>query len=369
MKYIIAGGGTGGHVFPAIAIAHAIQQHDSAASILFVGAQGKLEMEKVPKAGFPIEGLWISGFQRALTLQNLLFPFKLAHSLWRCIGILRRFRPHAVVGVGGFASGPLTEVAYRMGIPILIQEQNSYAGITNKLMARKAQRFCVAYEGLDRFFPKDNIVLTGNPVRGDLLQLSSLRNAAIQHFQLNPALKTILVLGGSLGARTLNESMEQAATLLANEPIQVLWQVGRLYENEFRQKNAAQLPHIHLLPFIERMDYAYAAADVVVSRAGALSISELCIAAKPCILVPSPNVAEDHQTKNAQALVSKQAALLVTDADARTSLVATALELVRNEQRCTELAKQIKLLAKPNAANDIALEVIALAKMNDPQTA
>ena len=314
MKIIVSGGGSGGHVFPAIAIADALKKKDKFIEILFVGAKGKIEMEKVPKAGYEIEGLWISGLQRKLTLRNLSFPFKLISSLWKARGILKRFKPDVVVGVGGFASGPVLEMASRMGIPCLIQEQNSYAGITNRLLAKKVDRICVAYDGMERFFPASKIVHTGNPVRQDLLDLSQKKNEAIAHFGLDPDKKTLLVFGGSLGARTLNEMMDTGyQSIKSLTDTQVLWQVGKLYEVSFQNSETAQLDHVRLLTFIDRMDLAYAVADVVMCRAGASTISELCLAGKASILIPSPNVAEDHQRKNAEALVSKNAARLVLE--------------------------------------------------------
>jgi UDP-N-acetylglucosamine--N-acetylmuramyl-(pentapeptide) pyrophosphoryl-undecaprenol N-acetylglucosamine transferase len=363
MKVIISGGGTGGHVFPAIAIADAIRKIEPGASVLFVGAVGKLEMEKVPKAGYPIEGLWVSGFQRKLTLQNLLFPVKLAASWWKARQIVQSFKPDVAVGVGGYASGPTLNVATSLGIPALIQEQNSYPGITNRLLAKKAARICVAYEGLERYFPADKIVLTGNPVRSDFFEnLESKKEEALAHFGLYAAKKTLLIVGGSLGARTLNEAMEAAGNMLSeNVNIQVIWQMGRLYIDSFGKCSTAALPNVKAVPFIDRMDLAYAAADVIIARAGALTISELCLIGKPVILVPSPNVAEDHQTKNAQSLVKKDAALLVADSAAISEMMWAALDLLRNDTMAHKLAANIRQLARPDAAKDIAHEVIRLA--------
>ncbi|MEM1324053.1 MAG: undecaprenyldiphospho-muramoylpentapeptide beta-N-acetylglucosaminyltransferase [Bacteroidota bacterium] len=363
MRVIISGGGTGGHVFPAIAIANALKEQEPTIDIRFVGAKGKLEMEKVPKAGYPIEGLWISGFHRQLTLRNLLFPFKLLSSLWKAFWIVRRFRPQAAVGVGGYASGPTLGVASRMGIPCLLQEQNSYAGVTNKLLAAKARRICVAYEGMERYFPSSKIVMTGNPVRQDILQLEGKRTTALKHFGFAPGKKTLLVFGGSLGARTLNQAMAaSAAALEAAEEVQVLWQAGKLYIEEYQQTATAALPNVQIRAFIDRMDLAYAMADAVVCRAGALTISELCLAAKPAILVPSPNVAEDHQTHNAMALVKKEAAIMVKDVQAKAEMVPQALALLKDAGQQEALSEHIRQLGRAEAAKKIAAEVLQLMK-------
>lgn len=362
-RILISGGGTGGHVFPAIAIADAVKKQAPEAEILFVGALGKIEMEKVPQAGYRIEGLWISGFQRKLTLRNLLFPIKLLSSMWKARRIVRSFRPDVAVGVGGFASGPTLENACRMGIPALVQEQNSYAGVTNRLLANKVQRVCVAYEGMDRFFPADKIVLTGNPVRSDLARLTATKAEAAAHFQLDADKRTVLVFGGSLGALALNEAMAAGKEQIAAHPdVQFLWQCGKLYIERFSQCEAAQLPNVRVLPFVDRMDLAYTLADVIVGRAGALTISELCLVGKPAILIPSPNVAEDHQTKNAQALADKGAALMIRNSEAMARLVPEALELLNDEARCRQLSANIRTLAKPNAAEEIAREVLGLAE-------
>jgi UDP-N-acetylglucosamine--N-acetylmuramyl-(pentapeptide) pyrophosphoryl-undecaprenol N-acetylglucosamine transferase len=364
MKIIISGGGTGGHVFPAIAIADAIRKLRPKADILFVGAEGKLEMEKVPKAGYRIEGLWISGFQRSLTLKNLLFPVKLLHSWWKARQIVRRFRPDVAVGVGGYASGPLLNAAGAFGIPTVLQEQNSYPGVTNRLLAKKAVKICVAYEGLEPFFPAEKILVTGNPVRADLFAgLEKKRQEARSYFGLQPGKATIFIFGGSLGARSLNEAMQSGEHLLRSQPeIQVLWQCGRFYHEQFSQCGTASLPTVKLLSFIDRMDLAYAAADLVIGRAGALSISELCLVGKPAILVPSPHVAEDHQTKNAMALVSRKAALLVKDADAGRDLLPTAVATLGNPATMAQLSANLTRLAKPNAAEEIAEAILALAE-------
>lgn len=363
MRVLISGGGTGGHVFPAIAIADAVKRLRPDAQILFVGARGKLEMTKVPKAGYPIKGLWISGFHRGQILRNLLFPVKLVGSLIQAWTILLRFRPQVVVGVGGYASGPTLDLACRMGIPALIQEQNSYAGVTNKLLGRKVDKVCVAYEGMESWFPAEKLVLTGNPVRDAIRNSRVSRVEGVAHFNLDPAKKTILLVGGSLGARTLNQALMGAADKIAARPdMQVLWQCGGLYEETCQASATAALPNVRLQAFIDRMDLAYAAADVVVSRAGAIAISELCVVGKPVILAPSPNVAEDHQTKNARALESKGAAWMVSDADAGAQLVDKALNLLADQREQERLSEQIKKLARPDADVHIAQEVIRLAE-------
>ncbi len=364
MKIIISGGGTGGHVFPAIAIADAIKKLRPEADILFVGAKGKLEMEKVPKAGYPIEGLWISGFQRSLTWRNLMFPFKLVHSWWRARQIVRRFRPDVAVGVGGYASGPTLNAAGAFGIPTVLQEQNSYPGVTNKILAKKASKICVAYEGMEQFFPKEKIVLTGNPVRAEVFKdLGNKREEGLSHFGLDKNKHTIFLFGGSLGARSLNEAMATGTQFLRENPqVQLLWQCGKFYHEQFKNCETAQLPNVKILPFIDRMDLAYAASDLVIGRAGALSISEMCLVGKPAILVPSPNVAEDHQTRNALALVEKDAALMVKDAEAKERLLWTALQVIENVELRKRLSENIKQLAKPNAADEIAKVVLDLIK-------
>lgn len=362
VKVIISGGGTGGHVFPAIAIADAIRKQLPSARILFVGAKGKLEMEKVPQAGYPIKGLWISGFQRKLSLKNLLFPLKLLWSLLRSWSIIRRFRPDVAVGVGGYASGPLLEVATRMGVPALIQEQNSYAGVTNRLLARKVARICVAYDQMDRFFPADKLVQTGNPVRGEFLAKAIDKSAAYQHFELNPELQTIFVFGGSLGAASINRAMAASLEHLEAAPgIQVIWQVGKLYYEQYRDSELARHARVRLLAFVDRMDLAYAVADLVVCRAGALTISELSLLGQPAILIPSPNVAEDHQTSNARALVAAKAAVLLADAEAQEQLLPLAQELLSDPARLASLSEHIQRMARPDAATNIAKAVLQLA--------
>jgi len=363
MKIIISGGGTGGHVFPAIAIANALKEKEPNVDILFVGAQGKLEMEKVPKAGYPIKGLWISGFHRKLTLRNLMFPIKLISSLWKARSIIKNFKPDAVVGVGGYASGPTLQIAAGRGIPTLIQEQNSYPGVTNKLLAKKASKICVAYDGMDRFFPPEKLVFTGNPVRQDIWNMLSARNEAIKHFKFNNSKKIIICVGGSLGARTLNEAMRNSHELLSqHSDIEILWQAGKLYIEEFKTSATAQLENVKITAFIDRMDLAYAMADAVIGRAGALTVSELCIVSKPAILVPSPNVSEDHQTANAMALVNKNAAIMVKDKEASAKLIPTMIELLNDEAKCKTLSENIYELAKPNAAEQIANEVMKLVE-------
>lgn len=362
MKIIISGGGTGGHVFPAIAIAKAIKTIEPSADILFVGAKDKIEMEKVPKAGFPIKGLWISGFHRQLTLRNLMFPFKLMSSLFKAWSIVRKFKPDVAVGVGGYASGPTLYMAARTGVPALVQEQNSYAGVTNKLLASKVKKVCVAYENMERFFG-DKVILTGNPVREEITQIDGKKEQALKHFGLDNQKRTVLIIGGSLGARTVNNAMEDNFDNIRNrQDIQYLWQCGKLYHEEFQAKQTSQLPNVHLTKFIDRMDLAYAMADVVISRAGATSISELCLVGKPTILVPSPNVAEDHQTKNAMALVEKEAAILVRDVEASEKMILTAQSVLDNHNQQLELSANIKKLGKTNAAEVIAKEVLSLVK-------
>ena len=367
-RIILSGGGTGGHIFPAIAIANEFKARYADADILFVGAEGKMEMTRVPEAGYKIIGLPIFGFQRTFTLSNFLLPFKLVKSLLRARAIIRSFNPHAVIGTGGYASGPMLMAANSKGVPSLLQEQNSYAGLTNKRLASKAKKICVAYAGMEKYFPAQKIVVTGNPVRKDISTTHVAdsrfgghgveRGRALQTFGLESSKKTLLVLGGSLGARTLNESIYAGLDKLNAADVQVIWQCGKLYLNEFKQRTASgSMRNIRLLDFIQQMDLAYAAADVVVSRAGALSISELCIVAKPTVLVPSPNVAEDHQTKNAKALANVSAALLVKDSEAKESLVDELLKLIYDEQRCVALSKSIQALAKPKATQDIVNEL------------
>ena len=359
-RLIISGGGTGGHVYPAIAIANSFTERFKDAEVLFVGAQGKMEMQKVPEAGYKIEGLWISGLQRRLTLDNLSFPFKVISSLRKSRQIVKQFKPDAVVGVGGYASGPLLKSATRKSVPAVLQEQNSYAGLTNKILAKKAAKICVAYPNMDQFFPADKVVMTGNPVRKDIVDLKGKKDIGVKHFKLDSTKSTLLVIGGSLGARTLNDSLIAGVEQLVDANIQVIWQCGRFYHEEMKAKlsGKSKTEGIHLMEFVREMDLAYAAADVVISRAGALSVSELSIAQKPTIFVPSPNVAEDHQTKNAKALVDNNAAELVKDVDAREILIQRAIDLINNQDQKQVLSENIKALAKPNAAEEIVEEIV-----------
>ena len=361
LKIIVSGGGTGGHIFPAIAIANAIKLLRSDTEILFVGAKGKMEMEKVPAAGYAIEGLWISGLQRKLTLSNLSFPFKVMSSLAKANGILKRFKPDAVIGTGGFASGPMLRMAAKKGIVTLIQEQNSYPGITNKILSKKVNKICVAYTGMEKFFPKEKILITGNPVRQDILNLEGKRERGLEHFGLKTDKKIILVVGGSLGARTINESIVNCLPAFEKNNIQLVWQTGKhFYETAKAAVGPASAKGIKVYDFIQKMDYAYAVADIVISRAGASSVSELSLVKKPCILVPSPNVAEDHQTKNAMALVTHHAAILIADQVAREQLCEAALKLVNDVEECYRLSENISRLAFKDSATVIANEVISL---------
>lgn len=353
-RFLISGGGTGGHIFPAIAIAREIQKKYPEAEVEFVGAKDKMEMRVVPDAGFRIHGLWISGIQRRLTAKNLSFPFKLLSSLMRSRSILKKFKPDAVIGVGGFASGPLLYMASRMKIPTLIQEQNSYPGITNKLLAGRVNRICVAFEGLERFFPKEKIVSTGNPVRSDIVENKITKEEARNKLGLDPALNTVLIIGGSLGAKTINQAIEAGLDKLEEANIQILWQTGRSYTGDAEVKLGKRVT------FIKEMDLAYASADAVISRAGALSISELCLVGKPTIFVPSPNVAEDHQTKNARSLVDHDAALLVKDSEAGQQLIDRLLALMKDSKLREDLSARISELGKPNATEHIVQEIMKL---------
>jgi UDP-N-acetylglucosamine--N-acetylmuramyl-(pentapeptide) pyrophosphoryl-undecaprenol N-acetylglucosamine transferase len=362
-RLMISGGGTGGHVFPAIAIANAFRDRHANAEILFVGAEGRMEMTKVPEAGYKIVGLWISGLQRSLTPKNLLFPFKLVASLLKARKLIRTFNPDVVVGTGGYASGPVMMAAAQLNVPSLIQEQNSYAGLTNKRLAAKAKKVCVAYPGMEKFFPKNKIVFTGNPVRKDITNLEGVRAKAMKSYGFDVDALTLLILGGSLGARTINESVIAGIDKLISARIQVIWQTGKSYFQSVKdQVNDKDLQRIRISDFVTQMDQAYASADVVISRAGALSISELCLAARPSILVPSPNVVDDHQTKNARALVDRDAAMLVTDDDAREKLIGEAIELLNNSQRRKTLSENISKMARPEAARHIAEEIEKLIK-------
>lgn len=349
-RFIISGGGTGGHIFPAIAIADELKRRLPDAEILFVGAKDRMEMQKVPQAGYPIEGLWISGLQRKLSWQNLLFPLKFISSLLKSRNIIKRFKPDAVIGTGGFASGAVVKVAGQMGIPTFIQEQNSYAGITNKMLAKNAHKICVAYDAMEQFFPKEKIVKTGNPIRDGLLNIAEYRSEGLSYFHLDSQRKTLLVLGGSLGARRINQLIEQQLPLFEQLGVQVLWQCGKLYYEEYKKYNSEQ---VRVLAFIDRMELAYAAADVIISRAGASSVSELCVVSKPVIFIPSPNVAEDHQTKNARAIADKQAAILLRESELNEQFANTFSKLIANEAQQEALSAHIKALAQPNATKDI----------------
>ena len=349
-RFIISGGGTGGHIFPAIAIADELKRRLPDAEILFVGAKDRMEMQKVPQAGYPIEGLWISGLQRKLSWQNLLFPLKFISSLLKSRSIIKRFKPDAVIGTGGFASGAVVKVAGQMGIPTFIQEQNSYAGITNKMLAKNAHKICVAYDAMEQFFPKEKIVKTGNPIRDGLLNIAQYRPEGLSYFHLDSQRKTLLVLGGSLGARRINQLIEQQLPLFEQLGVQVSWQCGKLYYEEYKKYNSEQ---VRVLAFIDRMELAYAAADVIISRAGASSVSELCVVGKPVIFIPSPNVAEDHQTKNARAIADKQAAILLHESELNEQFANTFSKLIADEAQQEALSAHIKALAQPNATKDI----------------
>ena len=349
-RFIISGGGTGGHIFPAIAIADELKRRLPDAEILFVGAKDRMEMQKVPQAGYPIEGLWISGLQRKLSWQNLLFPLKFISSLLKSRSIIKRFKPDAVIGTGGFASGAVVKVAGQMGIPTFIQEQNSYAGITNKMLAKNAHKICVAYDAMEQFFPKEKIVKTGNPIRDGLLNIGEYRSEGLSYFHLDSQRKTLLVLGGSLGARRINQLIEQQLPLFEQLGVQVLWQCGKLYYEEYKKYNSEQ---VRGLAFIDRMELAYAAADVIISRAGASSVSELCVVGKPVIFIPSPNVAEDHQTKNGRAIADKQAAILLRESELNEQFANTFSKLIADEAQQEALSAHIKALAQPNATKDI----------------
>ena len=364
LRIIISGGGTGGHIFPAVSIANAIKEQLPDTEILFVGAEGRMEMHRVPAAGYQIKGLPVAGFDRKNLLKNIPVLIKLFKSQRMARKIVKDFRPHAAVGVGGYASGPTLKVAGNMGIPTLLQEQNSYAGVTNKLLAKQAKKICVAYDGMERFFDKDKIILTGNPVRQGLRNHEVTREDAIRSFNLDPNKKTILILGGSLGARTINQCLMTNLDKIKASGVQFIWQTGKIYIEEARAAvaKAGELPMLHVTDFISDMASAYSAADLVISRAGAGSISEFCLLQKPVILVPSPNVAEDHQTKNALALVNKNAALYVKDVEAKELLLDKAIEAVGHPQLLKNLSKNIAELAFTDSANVIAKEVIKLAK-------
>ncbi len=361
-KFIISGGGTGGHIFPAISIANALKKALPDAEFLFVGALGRMEMEKVPAAGYSIEGLPVSGFDRKNMLKNIKVLYHLLISILKARKIIRRYKPNVAIGVGGYASAPVLRAASSFKIPTVIQEQNSYAGVTNKMLAEKATAICVAYDNMEKFFPKDKIIKTGNPVRQDLLLIPKKTPEAYKFFGFDSEKKTLLIVGGSLGARTVNRSVIAQLEKLASNDIQVIWQTGKFYIEDARKASEAyKSEKLVVTDFVSRMDYAYSIADLVISRAGASSVSELCLLAKPVILVPSPNVAEDHQTKNAMALVDKQAALLITDKEAEEKLIAKALQTINDDKTLTLLSNNILKLAEKNSAERIAAEIIKIA--------
>lgn len=367
MKIIISGGGTGGHVYPAIAIAHALRRRNPSTAILFVGASGRMEMQKVPEAGYPIVGLGVRGLQRKQVLQNISFPFRLGASLWKARKILKDFQPDVVVGTGGYASAPILYMAARRGIPTLIQEQNAAVGLTNQILADYVNTVCVAYANMEAYFPKEKMVYTGSPIREDLVQLKGKREAAHTYFGLLPHKKCLLVLGGSLGARTINVSILQSLDSLWEAGLQILWATGHTHVEDIRaQLTQEQQSHIKVYPFIQAIDLAYAAADIVVSRAGALAVAELCVAQKPTIFVPSPNVTADHQTQNVRPLVEKNAALMVKDGEAIQTLAREIIQLLKLEARQEILAKNMRYWAKPQAADAVAKEILRLV---NPATA
>jgi UDP-N-acetylglucosamine--N-acetylmuramyl-(pentapeptide) pyrophosphoryl-undecaprenol N-acetylglucosamine transferase len=366
IKVILSGGGTGGHIFPAVAIANAIKAIEPEATIMFVGAKGRMEMEKVPAAGYPIKGLWISGLQRRLTIDNLSFPLKVIYSFLKAGLIVKRFIPDMAIGTGGYASWPTLSAAAALGIPTAIQEQNSFPGITNKKLAKKAKRIFVAYEGMEKYFPASKLKLSGNPIRRDISENTISRQEACEFFGLNPDKKLLLVIGGSLGALTINQSIHKSLTLFAENNLQVLWQTGKSYSEKAAAAILADCQARQItMPFIARMDMAYAAADIVISRAGAIAISEICVAGKPCILVPSPNVAEDHQTKNAKALADKNAALMVADKDAVQELGEKAVKLAVDENLQTTLKQNISKMAYKDAATKIAEEILGIIRQKE----
>lgn len=359
-KIIISGGGTGGHVFPAIAIADALKKLQPACELLFVGANDRLEMQKVPQAGYTIEGLWISGFQRKLSLQNLLFPVKLSASLLKSFVIIKRFKPQVVVGVGGYASGAVVYMANLMGIPTLIHEANSHAGVTNRLVANKVTKICTTYPNMQRFFNPQKTIFTGNPIRNTLTQIDATTDQARQFFNLNPYQKTIFVTGGSLGAKGINKAIENCLPQLLQNNIQVIWQAGKFFIEEYKKIAQPFENQIKIYDFIDNMQMAYTAADLVISRAGAGAISELCLIGKPTIFMPSPNVAEDHQTANAQALVQQNAAYMVKDTEAHNTLFETINKILQNQELQQDMVKNMKKFAKPDAAYHIAEEILTL---------
>ena len=362
-KIILSGGGTGGHIFPAIAVADALREIDPEIEVLFVGAQGRMEMEKVPASGYNIEGLWISGFQRSLSFKNLMFPFKVLQSLMDAKKIVKKFNPDAVVGTGGYASGPVLWVSTRMKIPTLIQEQNSYAGVTNKILGKKVNKICVAFEGMETFFDKEKIIVTGNPVREEVISIEGKRKSAIEFFELDQNKKTILIVGGSLGAKAVNDALLPHIKDFVDKGIQLIWQTGKVsFQTIDKEAEQFKEQGIKIHQFITKMDLAYAAADLVISRAGAIAVSEICLTKKPCILVPLPTAAEDHQTKNALALAKYDAAIIVKNSEAPKMLFKTASELIENSDELIKLSNNIEPLGIPKSAQTIAKEVLKMIK-------
>ena len=359
VNILLSGGGTGGHIYPAIAIANELKERHPDSKFLFVGAEGRMEMEKVPQLGYEIKGLNITGLQRSLSLKNLSFPFKLISSLLKANRIITKFKPNVVIGTGGFASGPTLYMANKKHIPSLIQEQNSYPGITNKILAKKVNKICVAYDGLEKYFPAEKLIKTGNPVRQDLLDIERKREEALRHFKLNPDKKTLVIMGGSLGARAINQALEKYIQTILKNDVQVIWQSGKLYYQEY--KKYSEIEGVQVIEFIQRMDLLYAAADILISRAGAGSISELCIVGKPVIFIPSPNVAEDHQTKNAKSVTDLKAAILLKESEI-SRLPEVIEQLLGDEQKQISLSQNIKKLALPNATKQIADEVEKILK-------
>ncbi len=365
LKILISGGGTGGHIFPAIAIAESIRKEAPDAEFLFVGAKGRMEMKKVPAAGYRIEALWISGLQRKLTIRNLNFPCKVIASLIKARKIIKKFKPDVVIGTGGYASGPTLRVASSMGIPTLIQEQNSFPGITNKLLSKKANTICVAYDGMEKFFPEKKIVTTGNPIRNDLINIKNKNKKAYEYFSVNEDKPTVLIVGGSQGARAINEAIHANLDVFVKNNIRLIWQTGKHYfPNAIEGFDADHYPDIKILEFINRMDFAYSIADVIISRAGAIAISEICAVGKPGIFVPLPTAAADHQTKNAMALVSKDAALMVENKEVNQKLVPAVIDLLNDKNKKQELSKNISKLAITNSGDLIAKQVSKLLKQN-----
>ncbi len=360
-KIIIAGGGSGGHIYPALAIAETLKQTDPDVEILFVGAKGKIEMQKVPKAGYKIIGLWISGLQRSLSARNLLFPLKVIISFIKAVAIIRSFKPSIVVGVGGYASWPILRVAQWLNIPSLIQEQNSYAGLTNRMLAKKANKICVAFDNMNRFFPASKIIKTGNPIRGSFQINSEIRRDGFEYFQLDPNKKTLLVIGGSIGALSINNALLKNWKKLISSDIQIIWQTGNRYFEELSKRITSPSSNLKMMPFIERMDYAYACADLVISRAGAMAIAELSLLAKPTVFVPSPNVVDDHQTKNVLALTQENAALLIKDNEIEEKLSEIVIGKIHDDKELQSLSEKIKSFAKEDAAIAVVNEIISLA--------